>query len=405
MSAGEQTLPPQPRAIYPVIRLLAALALMTLGGSSMFVVVLVLKPVAAEFGVARGAGSLPFTLVMIGYGLGGIMMGRIADLYGVVRPVLIANICIPAGYMLASWSDSLWQFAAVHGLLLGFLGASATMAPLVADISHWFGRRRGLAIAVVISGNYLAGTIWPPIAQYFIDSVGWRETYFGIGVFCFFAMLPLCLVLRRKPPAVAAVAKSDNSIALSSPLGMSRPALQSLLCCAGLACCVAMAMPQVHIVAYATDLGYAAARGAEMLSLMLGFGIASRLLSGWISDHIGGLKTLLLGSSLQAIMLALFIPFDGLFALYLLSALFGLSQGGIVPSYTIILRTYFPPGQAGWRIGAVLLFTMLGMALGGWLAGMLYDLTGSYTAAFINGIGFNLLNLAIAIVLLQRRRR
>jgi MFS family permease len=171
------------------------------------------------------------------------------------------------------------------------------------------------------------------------------------------------------------------------------------------ACCVAMSMPQVHIVAYCGDLGYGAARGAEMLSLMLACGIVSRLVSGWICDRIGGLRTLVLGSVLQGVALLLFLPFDGLVSLYIISALFGLFQGGIVPSYAIIVREHFEPKEAGARVGTVLMATLFGMALGGWMSGKVFDLTGSYHAAFINGIGWNLLNLAIALFLLHRVRR
>jgi MFS family permease len=191
-------------------------------------------------------------------------------------------------------------------------------------------------------------------------------------------------------------------MASSLPLGLSPAALQTLLVIAGLACCVAMSMPQVHIVAYCTDLGYGPAVGARMLSLMLGFGIISRLLSGWIADHIGGLRTLLLGSALQGVALLFYIPFDGLTSLYLVSALFGLFQGGIVPSYAIIIREYFAPRDAGARLGAVLMATLFGMALGGWMSGVVFDLTGSYRAAFINGLFWNLLNLSIVVWLLRR---
>src|SRR5574341_796101 len=189
------------------------------------------------------------------------------------------------------------------------------------------------------------------------------------------------------------------------PLGLSRNAFMMLLAVAGVACCVAMSMPQVHIVAYCGDLGYGAARGAEMLSIMLAFGIVSRLVSGWICDRIGGLRTLLLGSTLQGIALVLFLPFDGLVSLYVVSAMFGLFQGGIVPAYAIIVREYFPVRDAGVRTGIVLMATLFGMALGGWMSGAIFDLTGSYRAAFMNGIAWNLLNMAIAGSLLLRSRK
>ncbi len=392
-------------------RLAASLALMTLGGVGMYGVTVVLPPIQAEFGAARGDASLPYTLTMIGFGLGGVLMGKLSDRFGVMVPVLGGAVGLGLGFIAAGASTSLWQFGIAQGLLIGLLGTSASFAPLVADTSRWFTRHRGIALAICMSGNYLAGALWPPMIQHFIDSVGWRQTYVGIGVFCLLLMLPLALVLRRRPPALPSATPTPAvavvpaaSPAADRPLGLSPGMLQALLCVAGVSCCVAMSMPQVHIVAYCTDLGFGAARGAEMLSIMLGMGIASRLISGWISDHIGGLRTLLLGSVLQGVALLMFLPFDGLVPLYLISGLFGLFQGGIVPSYALIVREHFSPLQAGARTGTVLMATLFGMALGGWMSGAIFDLTGSYQAAFVNGIGFNLLNIAIVLFLLRRAR-
>jgi len=319
--------------------------------------------------------------------------------------VLIGALNLGLGFVAAGNAQSLWQFALAQGLLIGFLGASATFAPLVADISLWFTRRRGIAVAICASGNYLAGAIWPPVLQHFFDTVGWRATYVGAGAFIVAVSLPLALMLRRHPPALAATSGAGIAQRSERPLGLSPDMLLALLSIAGLACCVAMSMPQVHIVAYCGDLGFAAARGAEMLSIMLAFGIVSRLASGWICDRIGGLRTLLLGSTLQAIALLLFLPAEGLATLYVASALFGLFQGGIVPSYAIIVREYFSPREAGTRVSIVLTATLLGMALGGWLSGAIFDLTGSYSAAFVHGVAWNLLNMAIAYVLLRRASR
>ena len=234
--------------------------------------------------------------------------------------------------------------------------------------------------------------------QHFVETVGWRQTHVGIGIFCAAVMLPLALVLRRRPPAFELSPAAARAASGSArPLGFSPGALQGLLIVAGLTCCMAMSMPQVHIVAYCADLGYGPARGAEMLSVMLGFGVVSRLASGWICDHIGGLRTLVLGSALQCLALMLFLPFDGLVSLYVISALFGLFQGGIVPAYAIIVREHFTPREAGTRIAAVITATLFGMALGGWMTGAIFDLTGSYTAAFANGIAWNIVNLAIAL--------
>jgi MFS family permease len=387
---------------YAWIRLCAALLLSAIGGVGMWSVIVALPAVQAEFGVARSAASLPYTVTMICYGIGSILMGRLSDRHGIVVPVVGGAVTLGLGYAMASQATSLGQFILAQGLLVGVAG-SATFAPLLADTSLWFTRRRGIAMAIIASGSYLAGTVWPPVVQHFIESVGWRWTYLGIAVFCVATMLPLALVLRRRAPLTEATSAAPGFVTRSSrPLGMSPAALQSLLVTAGLSCCVAMSMPQVHIVAYCGDLGHGAAPGAHMLSLMLGFGIVSRLASGWICDHVGGRLTLLLGSGLQALALVLFLPFDGLAALYVVSALFGLSQGGIVPAYAVIVRECFPPEEAGVRVGTVLMATVFGMALGGWMSGAIFDLTGSYHAAFLNGILWNLLNVAIAVGLLRR---
>jgi MFS family permease len=363
--------------------------------------------VQAEFGTARADASLPYTLLMIGFGIGGVFMGRLADKRGIVVPLYIGAAGLGIGFVAAGMAGSIWTFAIVHGVLLGLVGASASFAPLVADTSLWFERRRGIAVAICASGNYVAGAIWPPVVQHFVASVGWRQTYIGLGIFCVVTIPLLALYMRPRPPITMAGAPggpATGTLASTRPFGLSMNHTQTLLCVAGVACCVAMSMPQVHIVAYCTDLGYGAARGAQMLSVMLACGIVSRLVSGVICDRIGGLRTLLLGSVLQGLALLLFIPFDGLLSLFAISALFGLFQGGIVPSYAIIVREYFPPAEAGARVGTVLMSTLFGMALGGWMSGKVFDLTGSYHAAFLNGIGWNLLNLTIALFLLSRVR-
>jgi MFS family permease len=404
---------PAADSAYAWRRLCIALALMTISGSGMYSMAVVLPPLQAEFGIARSEASLPYTLTMIGFGLGGVLMGKLSDRFGVMVPVLVGSLSLALGFVAAGLSQNLVQFAAAQGLLIGLLGIAGSFVPLVADTALWFVRRRGIAVAIVMSGNYLAGTVWPPLMQHFIDTQGWRATYIATGLFCLAAMPLLALGLRRKPPAIEALAQSGAATPhvakapadTDRPLGFSPGALQALLCVAGVACCVAMSMPQVHMVAYCGDLGYPAARGAEMLSLMLGFGIVSRLVSGWIVDRIGGLKTLLLGAALQAAALALFLPFQQLGALYLISALFGLFQGGLVPSYPIIVREYFSPREAGVRTGTVLMATLFGMALGGWLPGWIFDLTGSYRAAFANGLAWNLVTTAIALLLLHRAQR
>jgi MFS family permease len=389
------------------MRLGVTLALSTVGGVGMWAVVVALPAVQSDFGVARGDASLPYTLTMLAFGAAGIAMGRLADRYGIMLPVAVGAILLGAGYLLAAAAPSLTYYALAQGVLVG-AGSSATFAPLLAHTSLWFVRRRGIAVAIFASGNYLAGTVWPPIVEHFIGSAGWRATYAGIGLFCLASMLPLTLLLRRKPPlndvraATATVPAAVPVVRSPHSLGLTPNALQALLAIAGLACCVAMSMPQVHLVAYCSDLGYGPARGAQMLSLMLGCGIVSRIAFGWICDRIGGLRTLLLGSALQGVALLMYLPFNGLVSLYVVSALFGLFQGGIVPSYAIIVREYFDRAEAGARVAIVITATLFGMALGGFLSGAIFDLTGSYRAAFLNGLAWNALNVSIATWLLRR---
>ena len=400
-SAAPDTAIDSPQAAW---RLLTTLLLMLLGNSGMYVVSVVLPEVQTEFGVSRADASIPYTLSMLGFGIGGMWMGRWADRFGIARVAALGAVGVASGFVLAGVSGGIVGFALAQGLL-GLLGIASTFAPLLADTAQWWNKRRGIAVAVCASGNYLAGTLWPPIAQWGVTQVGWRTTYVCIGLFCGIGMGLLSLRMRTKPPAAAAATVNRHGVVASErPFGLSVMQAQWLLSVAGVGCCVAMAMPQVHIVAYCSDLGFGAARGAEMLSLMLACGIVSRLVSGAICDRIGGIRTLLLGSALQGIALMMFLPFDGLVPLYLVSAMFGLFQGGIVPSYAIIVREHFPAKEAGARTGTIIMATLVGMALGGWLSGKIFDVTGSYHAAFINGIAWNALNFGIVFWLYRRSR-
>ena len=395
----------QESSIYPVVRLFASLALMTIGGAGMYAIVVSLKPVAIEFDTGRGAASMAYTLTMIGYGVGGILLGKVSDRIGVFWPAMSGSFMLAGGFAIASQAETLWQLCVVQGLMIGLLGSAVTFAPLVADTSHWFVRRRGIAVGIVISGNYLAGAIWMPVIQNMVNADGWRGAYETLAVFCVLAMPLLATILYKRAPVAHGDGTAEQSGSEDRPLGMAPNMLQSCVCFAGIGCCVAMAVPQVHIIPYVTDLGFEAIHGAWMGTIALSCGIISRVVSGAISDRIGGLNTLLLGSGLQLLALCLYLPFKSLTALYLIAALFGLSQGGIVPSYTIIVRTYFKAIDAGWRIGMSLFSTLFGMALGGWLAGAIYDLTDSYDAAFINAIAFNIANLMIAAELRRRANR
>jgi MFS family permease len=387
---------------YAWTRLGISLALATLGGVGMWGVIVVLPQVQAEFGVDRADASLPYTATMLGFAVGNLLLGRFIDRMGFVIPALISAVALGLGFILASLSPSIGMLTVVQGLLIG-IGSASTFGPLIADISHWFDKRRGIAVATAACGNYLAGALWPMAMQPFLLSEGWRTTYLGIGIVCLVTMVPLCLMLSRRP-----VKEGGAGFVAPPPvkdIGMTPGAIQILLVIAGLACCVAMSMPQVHIVAYCADLGYGVARGAEMLSLMLATGIISRLASGFLADRIGGIKTLLIGSVLQGLSLLFYIPFDGLASLYIVSAMFGLAQGGIVPCYAIIVREYMPAREAGQRVGIVIMSTILGMALGGWMSGFIYDQTGSYAAAFLNGIAWNLVNVTAMALLLWRSGR
>ncbi|WP_193183122.1 MFS transporter [Nisaea sediminum] len=388
---------------YAWFRLSMSLLISMIGGVGLWSVVVTLPAVEADFNVARADASLPYTVTMIGFAVGGILMGRLADRFGIMIPLRFGAVMLALGYFLSAQAASLWQFAALQGVLIGMLGSSASFGPVISDITHWFQRRRGLAVAIGASGSYLAGTVWPPVVQYLVDSQGWRDTHVIIAGICLLTLLPLSTALRQRSPEVAppapGVQTGPQSVPETDEISLRGPVVQGLLLLAGLACCVAMAMPQVHIVAYCGDLGYGTARGAEMLSLMLFAGIISRLTFGWIADKIGALRTLMLSSFLQGLSLLLFLPFDGLVSLYFVSALFGLAQGGIVPTYALVVRRVFPAAEAGTRVGLVLSATLLGMALGGWMSGVIYDLTLSYDAAFLNGVAWNLLNLGVAAFL------
>ncbi len=388
---------------YAWVRLAITVLLGTIGSIGMWVAIVVLPEAQAEFGVDRGGASLPYAATMIGFGLGNIIIGRFADRLGITLPVIIAALTLGAGFGLAAQVEAIWQLSLVQGALIGF-GTGAGFGPLIADLSHWFRKRRGLAVGFAASGNYLAGAIWPTPVQALVVTEGWRDAYEWIGIMCVVTMIPLALMLQRKLPAAMG---ADGRPAPPEPLlqsPYSPRTLQWLLALAGIGCCVAMSMPQVHIVSYCIDLGYGAAVGAEMLALMSAGGVVSRLASGALADYIGGVRTLLLGSVLQCAALFFFLPFDGLMSLYAVSLLFGLSQGGIVPSYAIVVREYMPAREAGGRIGIIICSTILGMALGGWMSGEIYDLTGSYQLAFINGIAWNVLNMAIILSILWRTR-
>jgi len=392
-----------PDGPYAMVRLWLALLVATIAGVGMWAVVVVLPEVQAEFGVDRSAASLPYTFTMFGFAFGTIVLGRMSDRLGIETPIIIAGACLGVGFILGGLAPDLTVFTILHGLFIG-VGAGTGFAPMIADISHWFVKRRGFAVVVVASGNYLAGTIWPLFIRFAMPEIGWRHTYIVIGILVGLSVIPLAFAFRRRPSQKAYAAAETATQAARAELGMSPGKLQALLIVAGFACCVAMSMPQVHLVAYCGDLGYGAARGAEMLSLMLFLGIVSRIGSGIVSDRIGGAATLLIGSIMQGTALLLYLFFNGLSSLYIISGIFGLFQGGIVPMYAVICREFLPPREAGARIGLVVSATIFGMAFGGYLSGVIFDWTQSYRLAFLNGVAWNAVNILVVGYLIWRQR-
>jgi len=389
---------------YAWCRLAASVLISALGSFGMWGVVVVFPAVQADFGISRAEVSLSYTATMLGFGAGAILLGRMIDRRGAFLTMLLATVLTVAGCVVAAIAPAFWVFAAAQGALIGF-GTAAAFIPLMADISHWFVKRRGLAMAICASGNYLGGAVWPKLVDVLTRGYDWRICYFVVGAIILCGMLPCCVALRQRSPAHNAASPAATAPYSPASLGLSPRALQLWLGLAGVGCCIAMAMPQVNIVAYCVDLGYGVARGAEMLSVMTAGGIVSRVASGWIADRIGGIKTVLLGSTLQALSLLLYLVFDGLMSLYLVSALFGLVQGGIIPSYGVVVREYFRPSEAGVRMGVTISMTIAGMALGGWMGGALFDLTGSYRAAFANAVAWNAVNGILIWALLVRRSR
>jgi MFS family permease len=385
-------------------RLVAAMGMSTVGGVGLWSTVVLLTEAENQFGISRSDASLPYTAVMTGVMFGNVVMGRVADRLGIIVPILIGGLCLGLGFTGAAFATELWQYLFVQGVLIGGLGTASTFGPLIAATSLWFKRYRGIAVALVASGSYLAGAVWPPVVNYLLETVGWRDAHLIIASICVVVILPLTLMLRRPAPLEAPAATVGDSSTPAKLPPVSLNTLQILLVLAGVACCVAMSMPQVHIVALCVDLDLGAALGAKMLSVMLAAGVISRIGFGFLMDRIGAMWTLLLSSALQALSLLIYLPADGAISLYVASALFGLFQGGIVPTYAVIIRDYYPASQAGTRVGLVLSATIGGMALGGWLSGAIHDMTLSYAPAFLNGFAWNIFNIAIVVLLMWRGR-
>lgn len=387
---------------YSWFRLGITLLIATVGNVGMWAIIVIMPAVQAEFGIDRAGASFPYTMTMVGFALGNFLIGRAVDRFGITVALSGAALSIAAGYGLAAISPSVQTLAMVQ-ILIGF-GTAASFGPLIADISHWFQSKRGIAVAIAASGNYLSGAIWPMLLGGLLTETSWRTVYVALAAITLATVIPLSLLLRRNVPEEPDLPSAASRI-LPRAISFTPTQLQWLLALAGVGCCVAMSMPQVHIVSFCVDLGYGPAVGSQMLSLMLMGGVVSRLVSGLVADRLGGVKTLLIGSTLQCIALFLYLPFDGMVSLYVVSLVFGLSQGGIVPSYALIVREYLPAKEAGARVGFVIMATIFGMALGGWMSGWIYDVTGSYHMAFLNGIGWNFLNIGIMVLILMKGQR
>ena len=389
---------------YGWVVVFVSLALHTIALGAPNILFVALKPIAADLGSLRSVPSFAYSLLMIGAGVGGIAMGLWMDKRGIVHPVLFGSTMIGLGALLASQSEGRWSLYVANGLLIGFLGKAALIAPLVTNATRWFDRRRGLAVAIIASGQGVAGAIWPPILHFMNASVGWRDTYFCFGIFVFASMVPLAFLLRNSPP----VAPVDSISADSEDghiLGFKPNFVQSVLCLATVGCCAGMAMPIVHLVSHATDLGFTKARAAELLSYLFVAAFFSRIGFGMLVDRIGALPTLLFGSTCQMTMLVVFSLVESHMGLYIAAIMFGLGFAGIMPCYPSIIRILFPATELGWRVAAQYLFAAMGMALGGWLGGALFDLTGGYSKAFLAGAVFNAMNLALVSFLYVRNYR
>ncbi len=363
-----------------------------------------LKDIAAEVGGARSIPALASALAWFGGGTGGIIMGQIADRVGTRWTVMFGALMVAVGLAVSTFGAP-WPLWIGHGLFIGLIGLGGINAPLYVYVSRWFDRRRGSALALISSGSYLAGALWPPLFERAIASVGWRETMLWYALLEAAVILPLAAVFFTHPPeAVPATLARSDAARPQRVLGWPPHLVFALLCAAAVLCCVPMSMPQGHLVAFCGDLGMGRSTGALMLSVLLGTAFLSRQAWGAISDRIGGLPTVFIGSLWQICAMGGFLLTQSERGLFAVSAAFGLGFSGIIPAYVLALRQLFPASQAAWRIPTLLLFSGSGMALGGWLAGALYDHFGYYAPAFAAGIGANAVNLILVGTLLARRR-
>ena len=397
-----------------VVLVVSTYLVMTANGG-MFLLVVSLKQMAGEFDWPRTVPSLAYAFFFVGTGIGGIAMGYWFDRSGAGPVTLLGLTMVGAGAVLVSSIDSRWQLYLVYGVMMGLFGYASIYGPLSINVMRWFEHRRGFAVGVVTAGEGIGGTIWPPVFRHFNETAGWRDTFLWFGVFVLVTALPLSVVLWRRMPARDTGSRDEGGRIVDAhaeaatirrrAIALSTFAAQTAICLAIVGCCVSMAIPVAHLVAHASDLGHPTARAAEMLAIALFTSTVIRFVGGThLVDRFGGLVALLVFSGVQTAAMLFYAVTDGMLALYTVSALFGIGYGGISMCYPVLVREHLPPAEAGRRLGVILLFGTLGMALGGWLAGYIFDSTGSYTPAFMIGALFNVANLIIVLGLINRTR-
>jgi len=380
-------------------------AILTISYGAPLIVVVGLKPITASLGTERSVVALAGALVWVGTGMGGIVMGWVADRIG-VRPTVIFGALITALGLAVSTTGQVWALFLGHAVLIGLLGNSAHLPPLVVYISRWFDRRRGTAVALIWSGQYIAGLLWPTVFERAMAQFGWQATMLGYAVVVAATILPMALLLQPPPrPSRAAATVGARTRRDGRTLGLPPNLVLTLLSAAGFLCCVPMAIPAGHLVAFCSDLGIPPAHGAAMLSVLLGSALVSRLFWGWLADRIGGLGAVLASSACQAVAIAAFTATQDEAGLFAVSVAYGLGFSGIIPAYVLAVRELFPSAEASWRVPTLLFISMSGMAFGGWFAGALYDHFGFYAPAFAAGALFNLANLVIIGLLVTRQAR
>ena len=382
------------------LRLIIIFTMSVIGTAGMWSVVIIMPSIQNEFSLDRAASTYPYVATMFGYGIGNVIIGRLLDKIGIRKPIIFALTLLVASYLLSVLATNVFWLSIIQ-FFLGF-SAAAFFGPMMADISKYFYTRKGLAVSLVASGQHLCGAIWPFLIKDYLVEGEWKNAHFFIAFVCSTCIPILVFFLSDKKVKSRDIPKNfekQDNVNTSVRLSISNKQIQILLMFAGVFCCVAMSVPQVHIVPLCIDFGYGLAVGTEILSFMLFAAVTSRILFGFLSDRIGPIQTLILGSSLQAISLSMFLPFNSQLSLYIIAVFFGLSQGGIVPIYAVIISKFLPANEVAERVGFLIFATIIGMSLGGWVSGEIFDYTNSYKLAFLNGIFWNIINVSIMVYL------